>query len=164
MDKGIELAIKQECAELVADYSFAVNDRDLEAFAELFTDDAVWQRPNVPPLRGRAEIRAFMARRNALARVQRHVNGAVRVVVRDADHAAIRSQCIVFSHAATAELPAPLDAVRMVVEYADQAVRTERGFRFQRRDTTVVFSDAQSRTAFAALADELNAPARAGQR
>ena len=118
---------------------------------------AVWQRPNVPALDGRGEIRAFMAERNNLERVQRHVNGAVQVIVHDENNASIRSQCTVFSHNRATELPAPLTGTKMVVEYQDRAVRTDTGFKFKRRDTLVVFSDAETKAAFADLAEKLRA-------
>jgi hypothetical protein len=159
MDGLTEISIKQECADLVAAYSFAVNDRDLDAFVDLFTEDAVWQRPNVPALDGRGEIQAFMAERNDVDRVQRHVNGAVQVIVHDENRASIRSQCIVFSHNAACPLPAPLERARMVVEYEDEAVRTDEGFKFKRRDTVVVFTDSESKAAYADLAEKLRASA-----
>ncbi len=55
-----KLLIEQACKDLTALYADAVNRWDIDDFVNLFTQDAVWQRPGVPPLKGQAQIRNFM--------------------------------------------------------------------------------------------------------
>ena len=113
---------------------------DLDTFVALFTPDAVWQRPGVPPLRGHAEIRAFMESQPAPAeRVMRHVQGGVVVDVIDAGHARVHSQTTVYS-APPGPLPAPSAVPAMVVEYDDEMVRAGDDWLIDRRDTVVVFA------------------------
>jgi len=132
------LAIRSACTDLITRYAMAVNAWDLDAFVALFTEDAVWQRPGVAPYHGHAEIRAFMESQPT-DRVLRHVNGGVLVEVVDADHATAWSQTTVYEAHPAGPLPAAMTGPDMVVEYRDQLVRTPQGWRFARRDTTVVF-------------------------
>ena len=133
-----ELLAKQACAELVTRYAQAVNDWDIDAFVALFVQDAVWQRPGQPPLRGRPEIRSFMEAQ-PVDRVIRHVNGAVRVEVLDAEHTRAWSQTTVYDTTGTTEIPAQLLGPDMIVEYRDEHVLDDGVWRIGRRDTTVVF-------------------------
>lgn len=131
---------ERACERLVMRYALAVNSWDIEAFVGLFTPDAIWQRPANPPLVGHAAIQAFMEGQPA-GRTLRHVNGLCLVTVADSgDRATASSQTTVYDTAARAGLPVPLAGPDMVVEYEDVIVRTAAGWRFARRDTTVVFS------------------------
>jgi uncharacterized protein (TIGR02246 family) len=126
------------CTDLVARYALAVNTWDLDAFVDLFTEDAVWQRPAVPPMNGRREIRAFMESRPA-ERVLRHVNGAVLIDVHDVASASGWSQTTVYDVRGRQTLPAIGTLPDRVVEYRDRFRKVGDLWLFARRDTAVVF-------------------------
>jgi uncharacterized protein (TIGR02246 family) len=138
LDPLAELVVKQACADVVTRYARAVNAWDLDAFVELFMEDGVWQRPGQAPMRGHAQIRAFMESQ-PVDRVLRHVNGGVHVEVVDAGRARVWSQTTVYDTFGTTVLPVPLAGPDMVVEYLDEQVRHDGRWRIARRDTTVVF-------------------------
>jgi limonene-1,2-epoxide hydrolase len=133
-----ELIIKQTCIEVVTRYAEAVNDWDIDAFVGLFGEDAIWQRPGQPPLRGHSEIRGFMEAQ-PVDRVLRHVNGGVRVEVLGAERTRVWSQTTVYDTLGTTQIPAPLAGPDMIVEYRDEHVLFNGDWRIARRDTTVVF-------------------------
>jgi uncharacterized protein (TIGR02246 family) len=134
------LLAERECERLVMRYSLAVNSWDIDAFVDLFTPDAVWQRPKVAALRGHDEIRAFM-QSQPLERTLRHVDGLCMVTIDDDGRtAASISQTTVYDTPGIHDLPAPLRQPHMVVEYRDRLVRTPEGWRFASRHTTQVFS------------------------
>lgn len=141
MDLLQRIEAERACERLVARYALAVNDWDIDAFVSLFKPDAVWQRPNVAPLTGHDEIRAFMNAQPFAVRTLRHVNGLCLVTVaEDGLSATSISQTTVYDAASTGPLPVPLAGPDMVVEYRDRLVRQEGAWLFLRRDTTVVFS------------------------
>ena len=141
MNELIRLGIQRECTDLITRYALAVNEWDLDAFVDLFTDDATWQRPDHPPLEGHHAIRAFMESRPS-RRTLRHVNGAALVEVIDENTATAWSQTTVYETPGRHELPAPLAGPAMLVEYRDRLRRVEDRWRIARRDTTVVFKAA----------------------
>ncbi|HUZ10256.1 MAG TPA: nuclear transport factor 2 family protein [Acidimicrobiales bacterium] len=142
MDGLEELLVKSACSDLITRYAMAVDEWDVNLFVSLFTEDAVWQRPHVPPLRGHAAIRDFM-RAQPADRVLRHVNGGILVEVVDRDHASAFSQTTVYEVRGTTAVPAPGTVPNMLVEYRDALVRAPDGWRIARRDTTVVFTTAE---------------------
>lgn len=131
---------RSDCRDLIEDYTLAVNDGDVEAFVELFRPDAVWERPGADPLQGQDQIREFMQSRPS-DRTLRHVTGGVRVHVLDSTHATARSQTLVFTGPGGSALPVDGHGLVKMVEYADQLLRTESGWRFAERVTTIVFSE-----------------------
>ncbi|HLS97262.1 MAG: nuclear transport factor 2 family protein [Porticoccaceae bacterium] len=140
MDLLTRLMIQQHCQDLVNRYALAVNDNSLEDFVALFTADAKWQRPNVAPMNGLAEIRAFIAGEFAKSRTIRHVNGAHLVEVIDADNARGWSQTTVYQQPGQGLLPVIGTVPEMVVEYRDRYRRENGLWRIARRDTNVVFT------------------------
>ena len=139
MDPVEEMLIERACERVVALYAEAVNRKDIDAFVNLFTTDAVWQRPAVPAMNGHGEIRAFMESQPK-GRVLRHVNGHAIITVKGPDSASGISTTTVYDWIADHPLPAPLSKPDMVVEYFDQYVKTPEGWRIARRDTFQVFS------------------------
>jgi uncharacterized protein (TIGR02246 family) len=131
---------ERACERLVMRYALAVNTWDLDTFESLFTPDAVWQRPGVPALNGRSEIRAFMAGLPT-DRTVRHVNGLCLVTLDESGTSASAvSQTTVYDTPGGGDLPVPIGGVDMVVEYRDRIVECDGQWMFARRDTTVVFS------------------------
>ena len=132
------LVVRSGCTDLIMRYALAVNDWDIDAFVSLFAEEAVWQRPGTPALRGQRAIRDFM-NAQPTDRTVRHVNGGVLIEAIDADTANAWSQTTVYEAGGTT-IPAPATAPDMVVEYRDRLARRPGGWCFARRDTTVVFS------------------------
>lgn len=139
MDALTQLSIQQHCTDLVARYALAVNHRDVDGFVNLFTADAVWQRPNTGALTGHAQIRAFIASQLEIEGLIRHVNGAVLIDVIDERTAAGWSQTVVYRHNGPCTLPVLGTVPEMVVEYRDHFRLQQNSWLFDRRDTTVVF-------------------------
>jgi uncharacterized protein (TIGR02246 family) len=138
MDALTELVAKQACTDLVTRYALAVNAWDLDAFVDLFTADAVWQRPSAPPLHGQAEIRAFMVGQPT-NRVLRHVLGGTHVELVDDSTARVWSQTTTYEQLGSIVVPANLVGPLQLVEYRDEQVRADGTWRIARRDTAVVF-------------------------
>jgi uncharacterized protein (TIGR02246 family) len=138
MDVITRLEGERACADVVTRYAMAVNGWDLDAFVALFTDDAVWQRPAFPEMKGHAAIRAFMASQPT-ERVLRHVNGGILANLIDEATASVWSQTTVYESPGSQALPAPLSGPDMIVEYRDHMVKAGDHWLIARRDTTVVF-------------------------
>lgn len=138
--KLAELLAIHDCQLLLARYAEAVNRRDNDAFASLFTEDAIWRRPGYPPIEGRQAIHAFMETQ-PYPRVIRHVNGHNVITIKAPDTASGVSMTTVYYLEGDHALPVPLERPHMVVEYHDRFSNTSEGWRFAERRTTVVFSD-----------------------
>jgi uncharacterized protein (TIGR02246 family) len=132
--------IRQACIDLTSRYALAVNTSDTQAFIALFTDDAIWQRPGVPPLEGIDAIRTFIAGEFEKTRVIRHVNGAVLVDINGEQGASGWSQTTVYHAPGENKIPVRDTRPEMVVEYRDQFRCVDRQWRFARRDTRIVFT------------------------
>lgn len=138
MDLGMQLQIEALCTRTVNHYAIAVGERDHQGFAELFTEDGVWQRPGQKAMSGRAEIKAFMDRVEPDTLI-RHVNGSIRVDVVDLDNARVISNTTVYNCEKYVEGIAPMGGPDYVVEYRDIMRRVGSQFLIARRDTRVVF-------------------------
>ncbi|MCU1514215.1 MAG: hypothetical protein JWO10_1305 [Microbacteriaceae bacterium] len=136
-----ELINDSAIQRLWATYAEAVNRRDVERFVGVFTEDASWKRPRRDPIVGHDGIRDFM-KREAFGgdRVLRHVNGHGVVTFESADRATGITTTTVYDYTNTGELPIAMTGPSMVVEYEDDLVRTDAGWRISSRNTTVVFA------------------------
>ncbi|GAA3978911.1 hypothetical protein GCM10023085_71620 [Actinomadura viridis] len=107
---------------------------DLDAYAEQFTEDAVWEMPGVPVRRGRAEIRAAGSARRAEGATgpgshTRHVVGTVTVEVEGAS--AVAESYWQF-YADTGTVP----RLHSMGHYRDTFRREPAGWRLARRRIT----------------------------
>ena len=141
MDPITELIAKQACAELITRYAIAVNDWNLDAFVDLFHEDAEWHRPGDHIMRGREEMRAYLLSQPQppAERTLRHVNGGILIEVTDDNNATAWSQTTVYDTGPSATLPAAMVGPDMVVEYCDRLVRRDGRWRLMLRSTTQVF-------------------------
>ena len=139
LDPIEKLLIEQECRDLTARYADACNRWNLDDFIAVFTEDAVWQRPEKPPMNGHGEIRAFMET-VPTDRVMRHINGHALITADSESTAHGISTTTVYTTRGTRDIPAPIEGVEMIVEYRDQFEKTPAGWLIARRDTTVVFA------------------------
>ena len=133
-------AIQTACAMLVARYGHLADQREHQAFSELFATDGEWIRPGMH-MRGREEILHFMESRSPTA-LTRHVSGGVHVEVIDTEHAHGLSDTTVYREPNFAgRLPVRLLQPEMVVDNRDQYVRIDERWHIAKRHTTVVFLD-----------------------
>jgi uncharacterized protein (TIGR02246 family) len=118
---------------LIAEYRRALDEKDFEAYAELFGEDGEFVTDATGPVRGRAEILAMLADLQAAGALtitagdDRHLVSNVEITV-DGDRATVRSTWVYLTREADG---APL--LRMVGHYDDELRRTAAGWRFARR-------------------------------
>ena len=137
---GHHRAIEQACTDLVLDYAYYRDRADAQAVADLFTADALL-RVLGQDFDGNAAIRSRIEQGRG-GPVFRHMMSTVRIFVEDEDHARGVSYVTVYS-APAGELPRPLGAPLGVGEYHDQFVRTEAGWKIQRREFVPAFMPEQ---------------------
>jgi len=110
-----------EIRTLLAKYCFAIDERDAVTWAELFTEDGVFDRGLGDPVRGRDSLREFV---EILPSDLRHltVNEIIEVV---GDRATVRAYLLV--------LRGRPPVIRFVGESSDIFTRTADGWRFSQR-------------------------------
>jgi uncharacterized protein (TIGR02246 family) len=124
-----ELAVRNIVARL-AQYA---DGPDVDAYVDLFAPDAVWDMPGAPR-RGHAEIRAGSEERRAAGQMgpgsnTRHAVTTVAVTV-DGDTAVGDSYWQFWADTTTAP------RVALMGTYHDELVRTDAGWKLQRRQIT----------------------------
>jgi uncharacterized protein (TIGR02246 family) len=111
----------EEIRRLLARYCFAIDARDTDAWAELFTEDGIFHYALGDPIVGREALRAFIA----MVPDDRHHLTMNQLIDVNGDVATAMSYALV-----TKESPPVISAVG---DYADSFVRTSDGWRFTRR-------------------------------
>jgi len=89
------MQIEHECARLIRVYCNSIDAHNVERVVRVFAEDGVWQRPGNPPLRGHAEIRAFVER-HGIGAVSAHYVTNIVVDVDNDDHASSNAYALVF--------------------------------------------------------------------
>jgi len=140
MDIDQRIRIERECERLVTRYCHFIDHGEAARVAELFTEDGVWESPEVR-MDGIDSLRkGFAHRQNRTDRMSRHVCNNLLLEVVDADHATGCVYLTLYNHDGDPERPiSPLEGARLVGEYRDQFRRTPEGWRFSRRDIHVSF-------------------------
>ena len=141
MDDLERLLAERACERLIVEYCRRVDFGEAGSVAELFTDDAVWEGPELV-MNGIDEIRAGFGRREGVTRrVSRHVCTNIAVDVRSPDEATGLCYLVNFRHDHEGEVsgPAPVEVPKFVGEYHDRFVRTPAGWRFARRRVGLPF-------------------------
>ena len=136
------IEIEHACQKILLRSISTFDDRNFEAFADLFASDGVFVRANQPnePLIGRQAILAALQSRPA-DRLTRHLCTNIEIAVTDSDHAVGRCYLYLFSAATSAPEAVggrPADSNQRLGEYRDKYVRTAEGWRIARRDGKVV--------------------------
>jgi len=111
----------EEIRHLLARYCFAIDARDAETWAGLFTDDGVFHYALGDPLTGREELRSFVS----MVPDDRHHLTMNEIIEIDGDTATVKAYALV-----TKETPPVISAVG---DYDDTLTRTAEGWRFARR-------------------------------
>lgn len=137
--------IVSACQQAVVRAAAAVDAGDATALANLFTADAILERPNAAPLIGRDAIRLAYAAR-PVERMTRHLvtNTLVDILAPDRSHA---SSLVLLWTGNRKDAPGahgrPADARQLVGEFEDDLVATDEGWRIARRRAVfVLYTDA----------------------
>lgn len=144
MDELSRIVTEHECQKLMSLYCKHLDLQDAEAFAGLYTEDAVYKPAAAPePFVGRRAILEW-AHAYPKDRLGRHLSTNQVVEVLDADHATGWSYAVVFRE------PEPQAGVmstrvtpRSMVEYHDEFRRTDEGWRFASRYYVIHFLQAE---------------------
>lgn len=140
MDALERLLAEQDCRHLVVRAAAHADNNEPDAFAALFTDDAVLARPGAEPLQGREAIRAAYAKRPA-DRISRHLLAQTLLTFEGPGIAQGRTIVQVWNGStATPDGPQGRQAQpRLLVgEFDDRFVLTPQGWRIARREARFV--------------------------
>lgn len=140
MDALERLTIERDCERLVTDYCHYVDHGEAARIADLFTDDGVWESPEVT-MKGRQELlRGFGARQANPQRMSRHVCNNFRLNVIDTNLAEGVVYLTLYRHdGEEGRRTSALEGPVLVGEYRDRFVRTADGWRFAEREIEVSF-------------------------
>ena len=133
--------IRTECQALSIAYARALDFRDYDELANLFTENGVLD--TVRQAKGRAAIRASLHDRPDEIRT-RHIITNVFVEVIDADTARGISYLSLYRHQGPESLaagPVPLDAPAAIGHYEDSFQRTSEGWRLASRKLHLAFKN-----------------------
>jgi uncharacterized protein (TIGR02246 family) len=124
---------REAIRDLLAEYRRALDEKDFDAYAELFGDDGEFVADGIEPARGREQILAMLAGLQATGALTQHAGDDRHLVSNveielDGDRATVRSTWVYVTREADG---GPL--LRMVGHYADDVRRTAAGWRFARR-------------------------------
>jgi uncharacterized protein (TIGR02246 family) len=111
----------EEIRKLLARYCFAIDEKDAVGFAELFTEDGVFDFKLGPPVQGREALRQFVS---GIPDDRHHVT-ANEIIELDGDRATVRAYALV-----TKESP---PVISTMGDYKDVLRRTPSGWRFAHR-------------------------------
>jgi uncharacterized protein (TIGR02246 family) len=124
---------REAIRSLLMEYRRALDEKDFEAYAELFGDDGEFVADAIEPARGREAILAMLADLQAdgalteAAGDDRHLVSNVQIAL-DGDRATVRSTWVYLTREADG---AP--KLTLVGHYDDDVRRTAAGWRFARR-------------------------------
>lgn len=143
MDPIQALLIENACLRLLTEYTVATDSDDAALWLDVFTDDAVWEAPNLK-LEGRAAFAKFFAgRTNHKTSLVRHFSANALVKIQDADHATAVSTMLVFRQTDyPGQGPGALKNPTNIVQNDDEFVRGPKGWKIRRRVTSVAFAAA----------------------
>jgi uncharacterized protein (TIGR02246 family) len=129
---------ERDCAKLVARYGMLADGDDHAAFADLFTPDAIWERPDGTVHLGQAEIQSVYTRRQP-GGFSRHLIGNVQVNL-VGDQALVRSTAVVLKSPANQRPCTALHSVFMA-SYEDSLERCPDGqWRIARRSSQMLLT------------------------
>jgi ketosteroid isomerase-like protein len=140
MDGLQRLLIVEACRDTVLRAAAAADANDVAALVLLFTADAVLQRPNAEPVRGREAIRESYARRPP-ERLTRHLVTQTLVDIDSADQARASSSVLLWSGNGkddSGPYGRPADARQVIGEFHDLMLRTADGWRIQQRRASFI--------------------------
>ena len=141
MNEDERLLIELHCQRLQTVYAVAADHGDAQAFANCFAMDGEILLPGAPQVRGHEAIRNSLIQIGSLGVVFRHLITNSLVDVVDSNNATGLCYLLTFNSSAPASDGGtrPIEAPGTVGEYHDQFVKTQQGWRIQRRELKRVF-------------------------
>lgn len=134
---------ERDCVNLVNRYGSLADGDDADAFAELFTADAVWERPDGTVHSGRETIRNAYATRDT-GGFSQHLICNVAVTLSDARQATARSIAVVLKSAESA-IPSSASPSVFMLAYEDRlTLCADDHWRIARRSSQMVLALAQA--------------------
>ena len=141
MNDKLQQDIALACQRLVAAFAYHVDHRGADGAANVFAQDATFERRG-EVLKGREAIRASIDKRPAQVRT-RHLCSPPHVEVIDAHNARAVTPFTLYrsEHPEDAPNPVPVVSVpELVGEYEDSCQLTPEGWRIQARRAIAIFS------------------------
>lgn len=140
MDLLEKIQIERECERLITRYCHLVDHGEAAKVADLFTEDGVWESPQIT-MAGRDKILAGFQRRQSQSNLMsRHVCNNLLIDVVNQSEAKGTVYVTLYRHDGEDGRPfSPLDGPELVGEYQDYFQKTEEGWRIAHRSITVSF-------------------------
>jgi len=140
MDIAEKIQIERECERLITLYCHLVDHGEAAKIADLFTEDGVWESPEIT-MTGRDQIRVgFQRRQDQSNRMSRHVCNNLLIDIVNQTEAKGTVYITLYRHDGEDGRPfSPLDGPELVGEYRDYFLRTEEGWRIDHRTVIVSF-------------------------
>lgn len=122
---------RKQCTELINAFAYFVDHREFDNAASLFTEDAVFQRPE-GTFSGRAEIAALLNKRPANV-ITRHLLGTPHFVAVNGNEAKVVTPLTLYQTAHEGEgIPVVTNPVG-IAEFQDTLINTNDGWRIANR-------------------------------
>jgi hypothetical protein len=144
LDPAQRLHIEHACRRLSIAYANLADACRYDDFAELFAEDAFLNAGT--PRQSKEEIRQAMYKRSDRLR-SRHIITNITIDAIDETHASGISYLTLYRHIgdeSTTALPIPSTTPAAIGHYEDDFVRTEKGWKFQRRVLHIAFRNAEA--------------------
>ena len=139
MDSISRIQIEHDCARLIKIYCNSIDAHNVDRLIGVFAKDGIWQRPGNPPLKGHAEIRAFVEHHGA-GEVSAHYVTNIVVDVDDENNASSNAYALVFRGKGSKGMgPLPMSLPRLVVHYQHKFVREQTHWYIKYKETRWLF-------------------------
>ena len=140
MDAQTELEIHHACLKLVTRYCHVIDHGEGSKVADLFTEDGVWDSRENTMTGKQGILEEFTAREDNKGRMSRHVCNNFLLDIESPTRA---TGCVYFTLYRVDGDPArkwsELNGPDVVGEYRDTFVKTDEGWRIERRDVSANF-------------------------
>jgi len=137
--KWLETTVEIGCKRAITAYCVAADRHDLAGFLNVFTFDAVWERPGKGELRGHQEIESFFRHRPKEITTC-HVSSNALIEVIDSSRARGTSLATVYRREGNASPQHDAISPTSIIEYLDEFRRdTDGEWRIASRKTRTIF-------------------------
>lgn len=140
MDGDVMKEIRFACADAIARFAYLVDHRYFDGAAALFTEDAIFERPDLTA-RGRDEIKAIWNARPPSV-ITRHLCQTPFFTESGIDRASSVTCFTLYQADLSAEGPPLLKGPRAIAEFHDRFRRTAEGWQIAHRKSIVILRKA----------------------